>query len=994
MTRSESTIAAPTWVAGENRLGFRVAEVVPLPYLRGVYYALEHLATGARYIHIQCPDRENTFGVAFKTVPTDSTGVAHILEHTVLCGSRKFPVRDPFFSMLKRSLSSFMNAFTASDWTLYPFATQNRKDFYNLLDVYLDAAFFPRLERLSFKQEGHRMEFEDGPGGGRQLVFKGVVYNEMKGAMSSPDQILSRSLLQALFPDTTYRFNSGGDPQDIPDLTAEGLRAFHARHYHPSNAFFYSYGNLPLEDHLTFINRKVLDSFSRIDPRTEVPSQPRWETPREAVYPYPLAPDEDPTRKCQIGLAWLTSDIRDVYEVLVLTLLEEILMGNPASPLRKALLESGLGSSLADGTGFDADNRDTLFFCGLKDVAETDGEKITALIMTTLSQLAEEGIAEDLIESAIHQVEFHRREITNTPYPYGLKLLVTLTGTWIHGGQPRRLLLFEEDMAELRRQLATPGFFEERLRRYFIDNPHRLFFKLVPDQQLADQQIRAEAGRLRQVQDSLIPAAVVEIEADTEALQRLQEEDENVSVLPTLSISDIPPTVTRVAPPSIPNKQLQIYEQPTAGIFYFSAALDIESISPETLPLLPLFCYAASRMGTAAKDYVELARYLDRYTGGLGLAVQAHRRFDDQGPTLPMVTIGGKCLDRNRDRLYDVLGELLHRIAFDDLEQLKRVIMEFRAMQEAAVVHNGHRLAISLASRHMTPSAHLNEIWHGIHQLQWIKALGLSMANDDTALETVGEQLATIARSMFHRRNMRMALISSPGALEDAPQQAAALSDRLPFDPAIGHRRLVVQPEATTVWEGWHTGTAVSFVAQSLPCARYTHPDAPALAVAAKLLRSLYLHREIREKGGAYGGFALYNPEEGLFSFGSYRDPHIQRTIDVFGGAAPFITAGEYTDDDIREAILQVCSEIDKPDPPGPAARKAFHRRLVGLDDEQRQEFKARLLNLNRDTVRSAADRCLNRPAGRTATAVISSREKLESANQAKPDKALELHAI
>jgi Zn-dependent M16 (insulinase) family peptidase len=995
MKSPENTIAAPVWTAGEEHLGFRVAEVVPLPYLRGAYYALEHIATGARYIHIQCPDRENAFGVAFKTVPADATGVAHILEHTVLCGSQKFPVRDPFFSMLKRSLSTFMNAFTASDWTLYPFATQNRKDFYNLLDVYLDAAFFPRLERMSFKQEGHRLEFEgDDAGGNRQLVYKGVVYNEMKGAMSSPDQVLGRSLLHALYPDTTYRFNSGGDPQVIPELTVEGLRAFHKRHYHPSNAFFYSYGNLPLEDHLTFISRKVLKGFSRIDPQTEVPSQPRWQAPREAVYPYPLAPDEDPTRKCQIGIGWLTSDIRDVYEVLVLTLLEQILMGNPASPLRKALLESGMGSSLADGTGFDADNRDTMFFCGLKDVAESDGEKIADLIMDTLGQLADEGIDPDLIESAIHQVEFHRREITNTPYPYGLKLLVALTGTWIHGGQPHRMLLFEDDIAELRRQMATPGFFEERLRRHFIDNPHHIFFKLVPDQQLANEQLRTEADKLKQIQADLAPAAAAQIEADAEALKRLQEEEENVALLPTLAIGDIPPEVTRVAAPAMPNKRIRIYAQPTAGIFYFSAALDIESITPETLPLAPLFCYAAARMGTADKNYVELARYLDRYTGGLGLAVQARRRFDEEGQTLPMVTIGGKCLDRNRDRLFEVLGELVHRIPFDDLEQLKRVVKEFRAMQEAAVVHHGHRLAISLASRHMTPSAHLNEIWHGIHQLQWIKALDRSMATDATALETVSAQLATIARSMFHRRNIQMALISSRMPLEDGLQQATALNDRLPFDPAIGHRRLVIHPEATTVWEGWHTGSAVSFVAQTLPCIRYPHSDAPALAVTAKLLRSLYLHREIREKGGAYGGFALYNPEEGLFSFGSYRDPHIRRTMDVYDGVAAFIAAGEYTQDDIREAILQVCSDIDKPDPPGPAARKAFYRQLVGLDDEQRQQFKERLLSLDRDTVRSAAERHLGRLADRTATAVISSREKLESANRAMPDRPLELNAI
>jgi len=955
---------------------------------------LEHLATGARYVHIQCPDRENTFGVAFKTVPADATGVAHILEHTVLCGSRKFPVRDPFFSMLKRSLSTFMNAFTASDWTLYPFATQNRKDFYNLLDVYLDAVFYPKLEDLSFKQEGHRLEFEGGPDPGRRLVYKGVVYNEMKGAMSSPDQVLGRSLLHALYPDTTYRFNSGGDPQTIPDLTMEGLRAFHARHYHPSNAYFYSYGDLPLEDHLDFVAAKVLNDFRRIDPRTDVPSQPRWDEPREATYHYPLAPGDDPARKCQIGMAWLTSDIRDVYEVLVLTLLEQILLGNPGSPLRKALLESGLGSTLADGTGFDAENRDTLFFCGLKDVAESDGEKIAALITETLTRLAEEGIEGDLIESAIHQVEFHRREITNTPYPYGLKLLVALTSTWIHGGQAHRLLLFEEDMAELRRRMAAPGYFEKQLRRHFIDNPHRVFFRLLPDPQLGDRQAQEEARRLQTIQAHLTPEAAAAIDKDADALKRLQEEEEDAAVLPTLTLEDIPPGVHQVSPTASPGPHLTLYEAPTAGIFYFSSALGIASLPPAYLPLLPLFVYAATRMGTAERDYADLARHLDRYTGGVGLAVQARTCFDDGRGALPMVTMGGKCLDRNLAPLVAVIGEIVERIRFEDLDQLKRIAMEFRAIHESAVVHNGHRLAISLASRTLTPSAHLNEMWHGVHQLRYIKALTGEMETDAGAVAQTSRQLVDIARCLFQNGNMQIALVGDHTALPIAEARAVALLDRLPAAAAEFRAPAIAPPDAAAVREGWHTGTAVSFVAQSLPCVRYSHPDAPALAVAAKLLRALYLHREIREKGGAYGGFALYNPEEGLFSFGSYRDPHIQRTLEVYAGVSAFITSGDYAEDDIREAILQVCSEIDKPDPPGPAARKAFHRRLVGLDDHLRQQFKERLLALDRDAVRSVAGRYLGRLDGRTATAVISSREMLENANQKGPGTALELHAI
>jgi len=352
----------PGLKAGDRINDYRIEQVETLKEISAVFYALKHLTTGAKHIHIGNEDAENTFSVAFKTIPKDSTGVAHILEHTALCGSRKFPVRDPFFSMLKRSLSTFMNAFTASDWTMYPFSTQNKKDFYNLMDVYLDAAFFPKLDGLSFKQEGHRLEIDDTDQGQDaeipRLIYKGVVYNEMKGAMSSPDQVMARSILKALYPSSTYQFNSGGEPAEIPTLTYEQLKEFHRQHYHPSNAFFYTYGNLPLQDHLAFIEDKVLRQFKRIDPDTEVAAQPRWKQPLSVTYPYPFDKNEDSTQKYRVCVAWLTADIKDSFEILTLTLLEQILLGNSASPLRKALIDSGLGSALCDGCGFDADNRD------------------------------------------------------------------------------------------------------------------------------------------------------------------------------------------------------------------------------------------------------------------------------------------------------------------------------------------------------------------------------------------------------------------------------------------------------------------------------------------------------------------------------------------------------------------------------------------------------------------------------------------------------------
>ncbi|PIE66747.1 MAG: peptidase M16 [Deltaproteobacteria bacterium] len=959
--------------------GYILKSAAYLTDIQSWLYQLEHDHTGAQHIHISNADKENTFGVAFKTVPADSTGVAHILEHTALCGSKRFPVRDPFFSMLKRSLSTFMNAFTASDWTMYPFSTQNRKDFYNLMDVYLDAAFFPALEELSFKQEGHRLEVEK-EGGNTHLVYKGVVYNEMKGAMSSPDQVMVRSMLNALYPDTTYSHNSGGDPAVIPQLTHEDLKAFHARHYHPSNAYFYTYGNLDLAEHLNFIETRVLSRFARIDPGTDVPSQPRWSTPRTATYHYPLDRSETPDNKYQACMAWLLTDIRDTFEVLVLAVIEQILIGNAASPLRKALMDSQLGTALSDGTGFDAENRDTMFSVGLKDVSATAAEAIETIVFDVLQTLVNDGIDPQLVESAIHQIEFHRKEVTNNPYPYGIKLLIGVSACWMHGGDPKRILQLDADFEALRKALQDDRFLEGKIRLHFIDNPHRVRFTLAPDQEMAAteaQRVKDELGaKLAAMQESDLEA----IRTDAEALKALQEASEDVGGLPTLERSDIPPAVNRIEPSPGPfQPPVWTYAQPTSGIFYFSGGLGADAIEGDLLPLLPFFCYAVSKSGTRECHYTDMARRLDLYTGGIGFTATARTRFDNNGTCMPLVSLTGKCLNRNQGQLFEILHELTTAVDFADQTRLRQLLLEYRAGLESAVVHNGHRLAISLSSRSFTPTSHLQEMWGGIHQLHTVKHMVTQAENGD--LSALTDNLKTIGKRLFRRDNLQMALIGETAIMETAEPFVKALARGLSPEGNGSHAPLKSNWATQLPFEGWSTSTAVSFVAQTIPAVRLGHRDSPALSVIAKMLRSLYLHREIREKGGAYGGFALYNAEGGLFSFGSYRDPHIVNTLNVYDRAGAFIRSGKYTEEDVKEAILQVCSEIDRPDPPGPAARKAFFRRMVGLSDEMRLQHKAGLLELDRRQIMAAAERYFGETGRSAAVAVISSQDLLDAAN-------------
>ena len=543
----------PKHEPGDSIEGYIVKRAEHIEELSSIFYELEHERTGARHLHLENNDKENVFSVAFKTIPSDSTGVAHILEHTVLCGSKKFPVRDPFFSMLKRSLSTFMNAFTASDWTMYPFSTQNRNDFFNLMSVYLDSAFFPLIDELSFKQEGCRLEWDESrakPGEPKKLVYKGIVYNEMKGAMSSPSQVMGRSLLNALYPDVTYRFNSGGDPEDIPTLSHDALKQFHKRHYHPGNSFFYTYGNIPLEESLAFVNETVLKKFDGKGTPSNVPPQPRWDAPKTATYSYPLGPDEAPEKKCQICVAWLMADIVDSFEILTLKVLNGILMGNSASPLRKALIDMELGSDLCDGSGFNDDNRDSLFVCGLKDVAESDAEKIESKIFDVLNELASKGIDPEIIESAIHQIEFHRKEVKNIPYPHGINLLIKLSGTWFHGGDPISPLLSGPGFDAIRKRVATEKFFEKKIKRYFIENRRRVLFKLVPDQTETATKNRRTEKTLEAIRKQLSPSDIEKMEKEAAALKKRQEDLEDVSCLPIIQLSDIEKSVEIIAPTS------------------------------------------------------------------------------------------------------------------------------------------------------------------------------------------------------------------------------------------------------------------------------------------------------------------------------------------------------------------------------------------------------------------------------------------------------------
>jgi hypothetical protein len=977
---------------GSRRHGFLVTAVTPLPELNATLLQLRHEQTGARYAHVAAADPNNLFSVGFRTPPGDSTGVAHILEHTVLCGSRRYPVRDPFFAMLKRSLNTFMNAMTASDWTFYPFASQNRKDFYNLLGIYLDAVFFPLLRERDFRQEGHRLEFAEPENPASPLLFKGVVYNEMKGAMASPPSLLARRLARALYPTTTYRHNSGGEPAAIPDLTWEGLKAFHERFYHPGNAWFFTYGDLPLEGHLEVIEREALCRFAARPVDSAVPPEVRLAAPRRVEETYPLDPGEPTEKKTMVQVGWLAGDVTDSFERLALGLLSSLLLGNPAAPLYKALLDSGLGANLAPGTGYQDDNRTTCFAAGLQGTDPEHAERIEALILDTLAEVARTGFADERIEAAIHRLEFAHREVTGNHYPYALGLLMRILGPWLHGDDPVSPLRLEENLARLRAELAAGPFFETLIRRHLLDNPHRVTLVLRPDPEQGRREAQKESRRLEQIRASMDDTQIRRVVEQARELKAAQEMHDDLSCLPTLTRQDIP-----AAEPALPQQrsheaehEVLWFDQPTNGIGYFSAHLPIDYLPGELIPWLPLFCALLTQVGAAGKSYLEMAERVEAGTGGIQAGTDI---LEDPGSIerfQGVVEIKAKALVRKQPELFAILSDLSRAPDFTDLSRLHTVVNQVRVNLENSIPGSGHSYAARAAAGRLTPAGRLREAWGGLSLIRFVRSLGTRKPEE---LAELAERMQAIAAILFAREHLACAVTSEERAF--APVRDALL----PYLGTLqrGAKGMVAAPlpfAATPARLGWATSVPVAYVARVFRTVPFTHPDAAPLAVLAKLLRAGYLHREIREKGGAYGGLASCDPEAGTFSLLSYRDPQLARTLRVFDEAAAWAAGGGFSDEELDEAVLAVFSDLDRPLSPAGRGHREFANSRQGLTRELRQQLRAGVLAVGRrELARTAAEHLVSGRA-RSAVSVVAGEEALRKANEELGEERLEVERI
>ncbi len=978
--------------AGDRQHGFVVTSVSPLPELHATLVQLRHERTGARLVHLDRDDDNNLFGVGFRTTPQDSTGVAHILEHTVLCGSQRYPVRDPFFTMLKRSLSTFMNALTASDWTCYPFSSQNKTDFYNLMGIYLDATFFPLLRERDFRQEGHRLEFSDPQDGDSPLQFKGVVYNEMKGAMADPSSLLHRRLTRALYPTVTYGFNSGGEPGDILDLSYQQLKDFHATYYHPTNAWFFTYGNLPLEGHLKAIDEQALCKFGPLRVDSAVPDEVRFQEPRKVVETFPVDAGESLARRSLVQVAWLTCPVSDQFERLGMMLLSELLLGNPAAPLYKALLDSGLGQNLAPGTGYHDDYRETYFAVGLQGADPEAMDGVEALVLNTLQDTVRKGFSPQQIESAIHQLEFSYREVNGDQYPYGLLLLMRMLGSWLHADDPVSPLCLEDDLARLRQELASGPFFENLIRRQLLDNPHRVTLLLKPDAEQKEREERLLRVRLETVEKKLSARDREDLVAQGVTLRKAQEAPEDLSCLPTLELEDIPASQPLVPYSQFDRQGVQVcwFEQPTNGIVYFTGNLIIDDLPVELLRDVPLFCSLLTKIGAAGHSYLEMAERVAAATGG----VQASAAIFDSPVSLDdfrlAVELRGKALLRNQQSMFEILKDFCTAPDFSDLKRLHTVLQQIKTSLENSVPGSGHSYASRVAGGALTTAGRLREDWSGLHLIREVRELA---AKQPEQLADFAQRLQHLASLVFHRDRLRCAVTAEATVFQEMEPALDTLLAGLSAGKGLAATAARPAPFEVKA-SGWFTAVPVSYVARVFRTVPLEHPDGAVLMVLAKLLRGGYLHREIREKGGAYGGMANYDAQGGLFAMLSYRDPQLLRTLDVFKDAAHWAADSQFAAVDIKEAILGVFSQLDRPLSPGGKGIREFHYLLQGLTPEARQAFRQRILAVDAAAISDVARRYLVDGWAASAVSVVAGEDMLQEANRQLGDGSLVLERI
>ncbi|KAJ7560363.1 hypothetical protein O6H91_04G126700 [Diphasiastrum complanatum] len=987
----QAVVATPSPRTDSNadvakELGFAKIEEQFIEEYKSTAILYRHEDTGAEVISVVNEDENKVFGIVFRTPPKDSKGIPHILEHSVLCGSRKYPLKEPFVELLKGSLHTFLNAFTYPDRTCYPVASTNIKDFYNLVDVYLDAVFHPRCidEVQTFQQEGWHYELNDPS---EDLTLKGVVFNEMKGVYSQPDNVLGRVCQQAVFPENAYSVDSGGDPNAIPDLTFHEFQDFHRKFYHPSNARIWFYGNDDPNERLRIISG-YLREFQRNSAAedSEVKVQKLFSEPKRVVAKFPVGEAGDTKKKHMVCLNWLLSENPlDLQTELALGFLDHLMLGTPASPLRKALLESGLGEALVGG-GIEDELLQPQFSVGLKGVSHDDIPRVEELIFSTLRGLIEEGFTDEAVESSMNTIEFSLRENNTGSFPRGLSLMLRSVGKWLYGGDPFEPLKFSQPLAALKARLAAEGtkaVFSPLIQTYILDNQHRVTVELQPDGEKAAQDENFERKRLEQVKASMTEEDLAELARATEELRRRQETPdppEALKAVPCLSLSDIPKE-----PISVPNEVGELcgstilcHDLFTNDVLYTEVVFDLRTVRSDLLPFVPLFCQSLLEMGTKSMDFVQLSQLIGRKTGGISVYPSTSSLRGKVEPSSHIIVRAKAMVSQTAD-LFSLIRTVLQDVQFEDQQRFKQFVAQSKSRMESRLTGGGHAISASRMDAKINVAGWVSEQMGGLSYLEFLKNLEKRVEED---WPSVKENLDEIRRLVFSKKGALVNLTADAKGLIAAEPHVALLLKSFPETSGAEISNWDIRLPAIN--EGLVIPTQVNYVGKAANIYESGYKLNGSAYVVSKYIGNSWLWDRVRVSGGAYGGFCDFDSHSGVFSYLSYRDPNLVKTLDNFDGTVQFLRELQLDSDSLTKAIIGTIGDVDSYQLPDAKGYSSMLRYLLGVTDEERKQRREEILSTSLKDFHEFAT-ALEIVKEKGVVVAVASADDIQAANEERP---------
>ena len=896
----------------------------------------EHNKTGARVLVLRNDDENKAFVISFPTPPEDSTGVAHIMEHSVLCGSEKYPVKEPFIELLKGSLQTFLNAFTGSVETYYPVASQNKRDLYNLIDVYLDAVFFPRLTPEVLQQEGWHLELSED---GKTLSYKGVVFNEMKGAHASADREIYEHLERHMFADTPFHHDSGGAPRNIPDLTWEYFEAFHKKHYHPTHSLTVVYGDDESDEALRLLDT-YFSRFDRAEALPKLPLQHRFSEPKKLSVSLPGEKSEDD--EVRIATGWLLFDTIGTRETLAYNLLSYVLVGTPASPLRQRLVDSGLVKDIGGGA---QQELQVSFVLALKGVAPDNVEKTEALVESILTELSEKGIPKGAVEAALNSFEFALRENNSGSFPRGLALAFEALSGWRYGEDPIGRLHFEEDLQAIRKSVEGGNFFEKLIAETLLNNPHKVTVVGVTDPDLTARETAEEEEKLEDLRSTLTDADhgyIIETNERRQAWQDTPNSKEDLATLPSLTLADLDKSIrtipTRIQ--KVGEVDLYAHDLFTNGIVYLDLAFDLTGVSLETLPYTKLLCRSLLEMGTAKRDYIDLLQEIGKSTGGISIRPMFTVSRATQ-ETIANVVVRAKSTLHQFPALIALLQEVLGEPNLADVGRFKAILNEEQSRLSSSIIPSGSRYAESRLKSLFHGSDYAQEVSSGLSYLPFIKGLN---AKQDAEFDATLAGMKTIYQSVVRQSGLTLNITADSDTIATVLPDLEGLVKSLP-DSSATTASWSARPKV--IHEGIVIPSPVNFVGAALNLYDHGYKWSGSVDCVTRYINTVWLWEQVRVKGGAYGGSSRFDPSTGVCTFSSYRDPNLDGTFERFKETADFLTEIDLDEESIVRLTIGTIGGLDDYQLPDAKGFTAFVRELIGETDEARQLRRDQVLSLS-----------------------------------------------